>query len=170
MLCLLHLWLPKRPALRIPFKNLTTIKNENTNNITEDAKLLCKSEGIDAIIEVTGTVEFGARVVHTATENGKHVVMMNTELDGTVGPILKAMADKSGVVLTDIDGDQPGAIMNLYGFVKGIGVKPVLCGNIKGLQDPYRNPTTQESCARKWGQKPHMVTSFADGTKISLIQ
>ena len=45
-----------------------------------------------------------------------------------------------------------------------------MCGNIKGLHDPYRNPTTQEGFARQWGQKPHMVTSFADGTKISFEQ
>ena len=50
--------------------------------------------------------------------------------------------------------------MNLYRFVKGIGVKPVLCGNIKGLHDPYRNPTTQQDFARRWKQKPHMVTSL----------
>ena len=60
--------------------------------------------------------------------------------------------------------------MNLYRFVKGIGVEPVLCGNIKGLHDPYRNPTTQAGFARRWGQNPHMVTSFADGTKISFEQ
>jgi len=60
--------------------------------------------------------------------------------------------------------------MNLYRFVKGIGVRPVLCGNIKGLHDPYRNPTTQQEFARKWQQTPHMVTSFADGTKISYEQ
>ena len=51
--------------------------------------------------------------------------------------------------------------------MKGIGLRPVLLGNIKGLQDPYRNPTTQEGFAKQWGQKPHMVTSFADGTKVS---
>jgi predicted homoserine dehydrogenase-like protein len=138
--------------------------------ITNDAMLLCQADGIDAVIEVTGAVEFGAQVVLKAIEHGKHIIMMNAELDGTVGPILKNYADKAGVVLTNSDGDQPGVIMNLYRFVKGIGVKPVLCGNIKGLQDPYRNPTTQESFARQWGQKPHMVTSFADGTKISFEQ
>lgn len=138
--------------------------------ITNDAMLLCQADGIDAVIEVTGAVEFGAQVVLKAIEHGKHVIMMNAELDGTVGPILKTYADKAGVVLTNSDGDQPGVIMNLYRFVKGIGVKPVLCGNIKGLQDPYRNPTTQEAFARQWGQKPHMVTSFADGTKISFEQ
>lgn len=138
--------------------------------VTEDAIRLCQADGIDAVIEVTGTVELGAQVVMKAIEHGKHVVMMNAELDGTIGPVLKRFADAAGVVLTNADGDQPGVIMNLYRFVKGIGVRPVLCGNIKGLQDPYRNPTTQEGFARKWGQKPHMVTSFADGTKISFEQ
>lgn len=138
--------------------------------ITEDAMLLCQAEGIDAIIEVTGAVEFGTHVVMRAIEHKKHVVVMNAELDGTIGPILKVYADKAGVVLTNADGDQPGVEMNLYRFVKGLGVKPVLCGNIKGLHDPYRNPTTQEGFARRWGQKATMVTSFADGTKISFEQ
>ncbi|MDH4230746.1 MAG: NAD(P)-dependent oxidoreductase [Nitrospirota bacterium] len=138
--------------------------------VTEDALLLCEAEGIDAVVEVTGAVEFGAEVVLKAIGHRKHVVMMDAELDGTIGPMLKVYAEKAGVVLTNADGDQPGVIMNLYRFVKGIGVRPVLCGNIKGLQDPYRNPTTQEGFARRWGQKPHMVTSFADGTKISFEQ
>jgi predicted homoserine dehydrogenase-like protein len=73
-------------------------------------------------------------------------------------------------VLTASDGDQPGVQMNLFRFVKSIGLRPLVCGNVKGLQDPYRNPTTQEGFARKWGQQPHMVTSFADGTKISFEQ
>jgi predicted homoserine dehydrogenase-like protein len=38
------------------------------------------------------------------------------------------------------------------------------------LQDRYRNPTTQKGFAEKWGQNPSMVTSFADGTKISFEQ
>jgi predicted homoserine dehydrogenase-like protein len=138
--------------------------------ITKDPRLLCKAGNIDALIEVTGSVEFGAHLVLEAIKNRKHVILMNAELDSTIGPILKVYADKKGVVITNADGDQPGVIMNLYRFVKGIGVKPVLCGNIKGLHDPYRNPTTQAEFARKWGQKPHMVTSFADGSKISFEQ
>ncbi|MEH2278839.1 MAG: Gfo/Idh/MocA family oxidoreductase [Nostoc sp.] len=138
--------------------------------VTEDAKLLCRAEGIEAIIEVTGAVEFGAHIVMEAIAYCKHVIMMNAELDGTIGPILKVYADKAGVILSACDGDQPGVQMNLYRFVKSIGLTPLLCGNIKGLQDPYRNPTTQEGFAKRWGQKPHMVASFADGTKISFEQ
>ena len=135
--------------------------------ITEDALLLCRAGGIDAIVEVTGTIEHAAAVTLEAITHRKHVVLMNAEVDGTIGPILKTYADSAGVVLTSADGDQPGVMMNLFRFVRGIGVKPVLCGNIKGLHDPYRNPTTQEGFARQWGQNPAMVTSFADGTKIS---
>ncbi|WGR91227.1 hypothetical protein MTX20_22145 [Bradyrhizobium sp. ISRA435] len=135
--------------------------------ITDDPMLLCNANGIDAILEVTGTIEFAADVVMRAIARAKHVVMMNAELDGTLGPILKVYADRAGVVITNTEGDQPGVIMNLYRWVKGLGIRPVLCGNIKGLHDPYRNPTTQEGFARRWGMKAPMVTSFADGTKIS---
>ena len=143
---------------------------KNKYSVTDNALLLCEADGIDAVIEVTGAVEFGTNIAMRAIQHGKHIIMMNAEVDGTVGPILKVYADKAGVVFTNADGDQPGVIMNLYRFVKSIGVKPVLCGNIKGLHDPYRNPTTQEGFAKKWGQNPSMVTSFADGSKISFEQ
>ncbi len=139
-------------------------------SVTEDPLLIGKAANIDVIIEATGAVEFSSRVVFEAIQNKKHIVLMNAELDGTVGGILKVYADKAGVILTNADGDQPGLEMNLYRYVKAIGLKPVLCGNIKGLQDPYRTPTTQESFAKKWKQNAHMVTSFADGTKISYEQ
>jgi predicted homoserine dehydrogenase-like protein len=138
--------------------------------VTDDALLVAQAEQVDAVIEVTGTVELAAQVTLAAIDAGKHVVLMNAEVDGTVGPILKTYADRAGVVLTNADGDQPGVQMNLYRFVRGLGVTPVLCGNIKGLHDPYRNPTTQAQFAERWGQNPQMVTSFADGTKISFEQ
>lgn len=138
--------------------------------ITNEAAILCQVEEIDAIFEVTGSIEFAASIALEAIKSHKHFISMNAELDGTIGPLFKTFADKEGVVFTNSDGDQPGVIMNLYRFVRGIGVRPVLCGNIKGLHDPYRNPTTQEGFAKKWGQKAHMVTSFADGSKISFEQ
>jgi len=142
--------------------------SSGTCAVTEDAMLLCQAGGIEAIIEVTGQVEFGARVALTAFEHGKHVILMNAELDATLGPILKVYADRAGVVLTDTDGDEPGVAMNLYRFVKTMGYQPVGAGNIKGLIDHYRTPETQREFAAKYGQSARMVTSFADGTKLSL--
>ncbi len=129
---------------------------------------LCKAGKIDVVVEVTGTIEYAAKAILQAIEHGKQIVMMNSELDATIGPILKIYADKAGVIYSNCDGDQPGVIMNLYRFVKGMGFKPVLLGNIKGLHDPYRTPATQKGYAEKYHQKPKMVTSFADGTKISM--
>lgn len=138
--------------------------------ITDDASLLCRAPAIDIVVDATGAVEFGAVLTMDAIDAGKDVVLMNAELDGTVGPQLKAYADRAGVILTGCDGDQPGVQMNLVRFVNSIGLTPLVCGNIKGLQDRYRTPTTQAGFAKRWGQTPHMVTSFADGTKISFEQ
>jgi predicted homoserine dehydrogenase-like protein len=138
--------------------------------VTDDPMLIAEAPSVEAVLEVTGTIEYAAHVVMRAIEHRKHVVLMNAELDGTIGPILKVYADRAGVILTACDGDQPGVEANLYRFVKGIGLRPLLCGNIKGLQDRTRNPTTQQGWATRWGMGVFMVTSFADGTKISFEQ
>jgi predicted homoserine dehydrogenase-like protein len=135
--------------------------------ITDDALQLCAAEGIDAIMEATGVIEFGAQVAINCIENKKHLISLNADLDATVGPILKVYADNAGIVMTGMDGDQPGVIMNLIRFIRTVGYNPVLAGNIKGLHDPYRNPDTQRAFAEKHHQKPRMITSFADGTKMS---
>jgi predicted homoserine dehydrogenase-like protein len=138
--------------------------------VTTDYRAVVGSGQIDAVIEATGAVEFGCQVIWSAIGRGKHLVTMNAEVDATVGPILHRLAGAAGVVLTGCDGDQPGVQLNLVRFVRGIGLQPLVCGNVKGLQDPYRTPATQRGFAERWGQDPHMVTSFADGTKISFEQ
>lgn len=136
--------------------------------VTSNPLLLCRTPGIEAIIECTGDVESGARVATEAIANRKHVMLMNAELDATVGPILKVLADRAGVVITNADGDEPAVAMNMFRFVKSIGYRPVLVGNVKGFLDHHRNPDTQKGFADAHGQRPFMVTSFADGTKLSL--
>ena len=138
--------------------------------ITDNAFLLARSNQIDVLVDVTGSVEFGARVALEAFRHKKDVVLLNAEIDATIGPILQVYAAKHGVILSACDGDEPGIQVNLYRWVKGLGLTPRVIGNIKGLQDPYRNPTTQKGFAEKWGQNPAMVTSFADGSKISFEQ
>ncbi|MFH9424068.1 NAD(P)H-dependent oxidoreductase [Streptomyces sp. NPDC017529] len=138
--------------------------------VTEDAFALIAAEGIDCLVDVTGAVEFGAHVTVAAIERGLPVVTMNAELDATVGPLLAHRARAAGTVLTGADGDQPAVQANLLRFVRGLGVTPLVAGNVKGLQDAYRTPTTQRAFAERWGQNVNMVTSFADGTKVSFEQ
>ncbi len=138
--------------------------------VTQDAFLLARSEQVDVVVDVTGSVEFGANVVLEAFRHGKDVVLVNAELDATIGPILQVYAKKYGVIMSACEGDEPGVELNLYRWVKGLGLTPLVLGNVKGLQDPYRNPTTQKGFAERWGQNPALVTSFADGSKISFEQ
>ena len=72
---------------------------------TADPMFMARSPHIDVLVDVTGSVEYGAHVVLEAFKHGKDVVLMNAELDGTIGPILQTYADKHGVILTGCEGD-----------------------------------------------------------------
>ncbi len=151
-------------------RDVATAIAAGTPVVCADVLEVVAADGVDVVVDVTGDVELGCHVALAALEHGKHLVLMNAEVDATVGPELARRFDAAGLVYTGCDGDQPGVQMNLVRFVRGMGLTPLVAGNIKGLQDPYRTPTTQEGFARRWGQDPHMVTSFADGTKISIEQ
>lgn len=136
--------------------------------LTDDPSVLTACDAIDLIVEVTGSIEPGARVALDAFNHGKHVVLVNAELDSLIGPILKAKADQAGVVLTHTDGDEPGVAMTLLRYLRSLGLRPVAAGNLKGMVDYYRNPETQREFAARNDQDPWKVTSFADATKLSM--
>jgi predicted homoserine dehydrogenase-like protein len=136
--------------------------------LTEDPSVLTQCETIDVLLEVTGTVEPAARVVLDAFTHGKHVVLVNAELDSLLGPIIKDRADKAGVVVTHTDGDEPGVAMTLLRYLRTLGLRPVAAVNIKGMVDYYRTPETQRAFAEKHDQDAKKVTSFADSTKLSM--
>jgi len=136
--------------------------------VADDPSVLTGCDAIDILLEVTGTVEAGASVVLDAFDHGKHVVLVNAELDSLLGPIIKARADQAGVVVTHTDGDEPGVAMTLLRYLRTTGLRPVAAGNIKGMVDYYRNPDTQRAFAEKNDQDAKKVTSFADATKLSM--
>jgi predicted homoserine dehydrogenase-like protein len=136
--------------------------------VTDDPSVLTACDAIDVLLEVTGTVEAAAHVVLDAFEHGKHVVLVNAELDSMLGPIIKAKADEAGVVVTHTDGDEPGVAMTLLRYLRTTGLRPVAAGNIKGMVDYYRTPETQRAFAEKNDQDAKKVTSFADATKLSM--
>jgi predicted homoserine dehydrogenase-like protein len=135
--------------------------------VSLDYKLLTSSKNIDVIVEATGEVEFGAKVSIDAIKGKKHLVLINAELDATLGPILKRFADQAGVMYTQADGDQPAVLMRIFRYVSQMGFKPVMVGNIKSLIDARRTPKTQAAFAKAHFQRPKMITSFADGSKIA---
>ncbi len=136
--------------------------------LTDDPSVLTQCEAIDVLVEVTGTVEVAARVVLDAFRHGKHVVLVNAELDSLLGPIIKVKADEAGVVVTHTDGEEPGVAMTLVRYLRTLGLRPVAAGNIKGMVDYYRTPETQRGFAEKHHLDVRKVTSFADATKLSM--
>src|SRR3989449_698754 len=136
--------------------------------LTDGPSVLTPCDAIDVLVEVTGTVEAGAHVVLDAFDHGKHVVLVNAELDSLLGPILKVKADRAGVVVTHTDGDEPGVAMTLFRYLRSLGLRPVAAGNIKGMVDYYRTPETQRAFAEKHDQDARKVTGFADATKLSM--
>src|SRR5690606_15980878 len=63
--------------------------------ITANALAVCEAENVDVVLEVTGAIEFGAEVALKAIAHGKHIILMNAELDSTLGPLLKKKADQA---------------------------------------------------------------------------
>jgi len=136
--------------------------------LATDPTVLTSCDAVDIIVEATGSIEPAAKVALDAFKHGKHVVLVNAELDSLIGPLLKARADEAGVVVTNTDGDEPGVAMTLVRYLKTLGLRVVAAGNIKGMVDYYRNPDTQRAFAEKNDQDVKKVTSFADSTKLSM--
>jgi len=142
--------------------------NQGMPILTADPSVVTGCDAIDVIIEGTGTIEYAAGVVLAAFNHGKHVVLVNAELDSFLGPILKVRADRAGLVITHTDGEEPGVAMTLLRYLRAAGLRTVAAGNLKGMVDHYRTPETQLSFALKYDQDPRKVTSFADATKLSM--
>jgi len=134
----------------------------------EDPAVVTSCDAVDLIIEGTGTIEYAAGIVLDAFRHGKHVVLVNAELDSFLGPILSAKAKSAGLVITHTDGEEPGVAMTLLRYLRATGLRPVAAGNLKGMVDHYRTPETQKGFALKYDQDPRKVTSFADATKLSM--
>jgi predicted homoserine dehydrogenase-like protein len=162
-----------RGAGQSEFRHITTpaqlsdaIK-KNDYTVTSDPKVITDCPDVDCVVEATGEIEFATQVALAAFKYKKYVVVLNAELDATLGPILRVKAKQAGAFFCQADGDQPAVIMNQYRYAKSIGFVPVMAGNIKSLQDHRRTPTTQAAFAKNVWQRPKFITSFADGTKIS---
>ena len=134
--------------------------------IIGDADQLLESGLVDVVIEATGLPGPGADYAIAAMERGKHLVMMNVEADVTVGPFLKATADRHGVIYSLGAGDEPSSCMELIEFVSAMGHKIVAAGkgknnplNIDAVPDQYMEEASQRN------MNPRMLVEFVDGSK-----
>ncbi|MFD2647629.1 NAD(P)H-dependent oxidoreductase [Devosia albogilva] len=133
------------------------------------AETLVTTPNIDVVIDATGKPGVAADYDLTAMEHGKHLVMMNVEADVTIGPYLKAQADRLGVVYSVGAGDEPSSCMELIEFVTALGLPVVAAG--KGKNNPLRHDAVpddyREEAARR-NMNPRMLVEFVDGSKTAV--
>ena len=115
--------------------------------VVEDPMLLMDIP-IDVIVESTGVPEAGARHAYEAIQHGKHVAMINKETDAVIGPILKHLADKAGVVYTPVDGDQHGLLIGLVLWVRSLGLEVLSGGKARNSECVYDPEARTVSCGR----------------------
>ncbi len=142
--------------------------DEGFRVVTRSFELPALVPQVDAIMEATGTLHIGTEIALSAIGGKKHIIEANPEVQVTLGYLLKEKADEAGVVYSDIDGDQPGIIMNLWSYTAGLGLEPVVAGNCKGVMKRYATPRTQEAFAKNAGISPWIATAAADGTKLNM--
>ena len=117
--------------------------------VVQDAMILMDLP-LDVIATATRVPEAGARYAYEAIQHGKHVVMVDKEADSVVGPILKHLADRAGVVFTTDDGDQPGLLMGLVSWARSLGLEVLCGGNMHDcLYDPAEATVRKDGCVVK---------------------
>lgn len=141
---------------------------EGRPTVTSDAAVLPEITGVDVVVEATGAMDHGARVILDALVAGRDVVSMNAEVDATIGTLLRAEADRTGAVYTLGDGDQPGVLLRHLEFVAGMGFEVVAALNCKRNLDIHQNPTDSRPYAERDGTSELMTTAFGDGTKMQI--
>jgi predicted homoserine dehydrogenase-like protein len=129
-------------------------------------ELLVTNPLIDVIIDATGKPGVAADYDLMAMEHGKHLVMMNVEADVTIGPYLKAQADRLGVHYSVGAGDEPSSCMELIEFATALGYTIVSAG--KGKNNPLNHdavPDDYREEALRRNMNPRMLVEFVDGSK-----
>lgn len=139
--------------------------------VSTNYKVAVMAEQIQSVIDATGSPEMGARVTMDCIRYKKHIVMMNVECDITIGPILRQLCDKAGIVYSLTAGDEPGSIIEVYRFAKALGFDVVAAG--KGKNNPldyYANPGQEEwkNKAAERDMNPRMLVEFVDGSKTMI--
>ena len=115
--------------------------------VVEDPMLLMDIP-IDVVVESTGAPEAGARHAYEAIQHGLHVAMINKETDAVIGPILKHLADKAGLVYTPVDGDQHGLLIGLVLWVRSLGLEVLCGGKARNAECIYDSEAGTVSCGR----------------------
>lgn len=141
-------------------------KEEINIKTSTSFKDIIHSDEVEVVVEATGVTEVGAQVTFETLLAKKHLVLINVEIDITIGSLMRKLFNAADLVYTGSDGDEPAAIVELYEFAKSMGMEVLVAG--KGKNNKLKitaNPDTAKEEADSKGMNPHMLAAFQDGTK-----
>lgn len=133
---------------------------------TTNFREVIHSNESEVIVDATGVPEVGAQIALETLLAKKNLVLLNVEIDVTIGPLMRKLYDAAGLVYTGSDGDEPAAIVELYEFAKSMGMEVVVAGKGKNNKlRPEANPDSAAEEAKEKHMASHMLAAFQDGTK-----
>ena len=148
-----------------------------TTFITDDARALIASPGLEVVIDATGSPAAGIAHVLACCRHRKDIVMVNVEADALAGPLLAKRAAAAGIVYSLAYGDQPALICELVDWARACGFTVVAAGKGTKYLPVYHRSTpatiwdhygfTEEQLA-KGDFNAQMFNSFLDGTKSAI--
>ena len=145
---------------------LASSKVQHPVLVSTSYREVLSSPTVDVIVDATGVPEVGAKICLEALIAKKHVVLLNVEIDITIGTLMYNLFKAAGLVYSGSDGDEPASTFEMYEFAKAMGFDVLVAG--KGKNNKLRleaNPTTVAEEAKSKNMAAHMLASFADGTK-----
>lgn len=122
---------------------------------------------VDAVVDCTGDPALGAALGIAAIERGR-AFFANAEADATFGPALARRARAAGVLYSGCGGDEHTEALGLVRYAELLGFEVVAAGKFKGFLDRASTPQSVAPWAERHGQSPFQLSSFADGTKMSI--
>ncbi len=165
------------PEERAGAASFAQARRDGTTCIVDDAEALIAADGIDVIVEATGSPAAGIRHALLCCKHRRHVVMVNVEADALAGPLLARRAAEAGILYSFAYGDQPALIAELVDWARTAGFEVVCAGKGTKYLPVYHASTP----ATVWGHygfteeqvaggdfNAQMFNSFLDGTKSAL--
>ncbi|GIO21508.1 NAD(P)H-dependent oxidoreductase [Oceanobacillus sp. J11TS1] len=134
--------------------------------VSSDYREVIQSPNVEVVVDATGVPEVGANISLEALNSRKHLVLLNVEVDITIGSYMNSLFNSAGLVYSGSAGDEPAAIVELYEFAKTMGMEVVVAGKGKNnALKPTANPDTAAAEAKSKNMSAHMLAAFQDGTK-----
>ncbi len=129
----------------------------------EDEKIRC-----DVLVEATNSIVDAYDYCMAAIARKAHCVLMNAEVDLALGFLLRAAAEKNGVVVTSDAGDQHGVLSRLIEEIQMWGFGIVQAGNMKGFLDRHRTLSGSNEIAKSLRLSPTQCLAYTDGSKLNI--